>query len=78
MSNSSSRREHGGVSFVRETGVKMAEESEPEISMISPLPFFGHCSEIHSSNAPDILSEPGESDKQAERLFSHIGHEGTW
>lgn len=36
-----------------------------------PLPLFGWCSEIHSSQSPDFLPKVGESDEQASKLFAH-------
>lgn len=43
-------------------------ESEIDQYGDSHLPLFGHCTEIHSSNAPSLLPEPGEADEHERKL----------
>ena len=49
-----------------------AETQEPSIPIeeIGPLPFFGYCTEIHTSNAPVNLPEEGEADEHERKLFA--------
>jgi hypothetical protein len=60
--NKQDSREARSGSFVRKTG------GDEEI--LSPLPLFGNCPEIHTSVPPD-LPEIGEAEIQAKQLFSH-------
>ena len=69
VNNRDSREARAG-SFVRKTG--------GDEELLSPLPLFGNCPEIHTSKPPD-LPEVGEADIQAESLFSHPAiSDGAW
>lgn len=35
-----------------------------------PLPLFGYCAEIHTSNAPLLLPVAGEADEHEQKLFA--------